>query len=331
MAAETVRQDPPSVRWIQGAMRWMAGHRARTLGGVAVLVLLIFGVQAVYTVDNGESAAVLRFGRLVDDAVTSGIHLRLPAGIERVDKARTGEVFRLEVQGDFVPELALLSADENLIDATLVVQYRIHRLGEYLFATEGAETLIGHTVRAALVETFAGLGVDELLTSAKAAIQNRVRTEAQKRLDLYRAGVTLVAINLQTVNPPFEAAAAFRAVSDSRAEAAQLVSQAEGEQEKSLRLARGEAGQILHQVEAEAQARVSEAAGAAERFEHLLVRSRQAPGQVRAELYAATMQRVLPRARLVILAPGEVPQIDVQLIQPPRAAKLPPPVAGEEP
>lgn len=306
--------DPPSVRAIRGLRRWLRG-RWLGLGLAAVGTWLLLALAAgVYTVDAGETAAVLRFGELVDGAVQPGLRVSLP-GVHEVIVARTGDVSRIEIAGDFTPELALVTGDENLIETTLVVQYRIKDLSDFLFATESPEELLRQAVRAALVSSFAATPVDEVLTSAKASIQNAVRHEAQERLDRYGSGLTVVAVNLQTVSPPREAAGAFRAVSDARAEAAQAIERAQGERDRALRLARGEAGKLLTESRAAADKRLQEARGAAERFQALLARAQKAPGQTRTELYNAMVQKVLPAARLVILAPGEAPRIEVNYLE----------------
>lgn len=331
MAAEpeAAPRIPPSVRWIRAGRLWLESHRRETLLAIVGLGLAWALLSGVYTVATDETAAVLRFGRLVDDAVAPGLHWRLPWGIDAVTKVRTGEVSRNEVQGDWAPEVALVSADENLIEATLVVQYRVSDLGAYLYGTEDPKQLIEQVVRAALVEAFATTRVDDVLTSAKAAVQTFVREHGQDQLDAYGVGLTLVSVNLQSVNPPAEAAEAFRAVSDARAESAQAVNRAEGERGRSLRLAGGEAGQLTSQSQAAAEGRQSQAKGAAERFESLLRQYRQAPGQARAEIYSEAMAKILPRARLILLAPGEKPRIDVQLIERQTQTRPGPPI--EEP
>lgn len=327
MAAEPAL--PPSVRWIQSARGWLESHRRQTALAVIGIAVVWAVASGIYTVATDETAAVLRFGRITDSAVAPGLHWRLPWGIDRVARVRTGEVFRDTVQGDWAPEVALVTADENLIETTLVVQYRVSDLGAYLYGTEDPKQLVEQAVRAALVEAFATTRVDDVLTSAKAAVQNFVRERGQDQLDAYGAGLTLVSVSLQAVNPPAEAAEAFRAVSDARAESAQAVNRAEGERGRSSRLAGGEAGQLLSGARAAAAARESQARGAAERFETLLRQYRQAPGQAKTEIYSEAMSKILPRAKLILLAPGEKPRIDVQLLE--RETQTLPPVPPGEP
>lgn len=307
--------DPPSVRLIHRLRDRLHGNAATV--ALAVLVLVVAGSMAggIYKVENGETAAVLRFGALVDEAVEPGLRFRWPWGMEDVVTTRTSEVARREIADDESGVMSLVTGDENLIDAELVVQYRIAGLRDYLFATEDPELLIDQVVRGALVEAFAGTPVDEVLTSAKAGIQNQVRTAAQGQLDRYGAGITLVAVGLQSVNPPREAAGAFRAVSDARAEAAKEINRAESERDRSQSLTRGEADRLLTEGRSATDARHRQAEGAADRFEALLVQARIAPRQTRGELYRRTLREVLPRTRIIVLAPGESPHVALQLME----------------
>ena len=303
-----------SVRLVWRVRDGLRSNRRRGLGMVLLALVGWLGVDAVYTVDNGESAAVLRFGALVDDTVEPGLRFRAPAGVDDVTKTRTGEVFRVQVEGDEPPRLDLVTGDENLIEVALTVQYRITRLGDYLFRTEDAETLVRQTIRADMVEAVAALGVDDVLTSAKTLVQQQVRERSQARRDDYDSGVTLVSVNLQAVDPPPEAEAAFRGVLDARAEAAETVSYARAEQDRALRLASGEAAQLLSAAEAEANMAVQIARGAAERFRELLVQKRRSPELARTDLFARTIREVLPRTRVIVLAPGELPELEVNLV-----------------
>lgn len=305
---------PPSVRWIRAARQLLDRHGRALLGAGALLLLVVVLSGGFYTVENGESAARLRFGALQGDTIGSGLHFRWPSGIETVVKAPTSEVSRLEIQGDDGPTLSLLTSDENLIDVQLVVQYRIDDLGPFLFATEEPARLLTQAVRGALVDVVASTPVDELLTSAKGEIQNRVRQQTQDRLDTYQNGLSLVSVSLQAIIPPREVSSAFRAVSDARAEAAKAMNSAQENRDRAIRLARGEAEKTLSEARAAADTRVQKASGAAERFRSLLRQVRLSPEQTRTELYFGALRTILPEARLIILAPGESPEIDVHLL-----------------
>ena len=326
MAAEPDLETPPSVALIRSAARWIGHHRyLAALGAAAAGLVLVFST-GVSVVATEETAAVTRFGELIDDRVGPGLHLWLPSGIDSVNKVKTGSVFRLQVRGDFVsllpsseagvqPLLELVTGDENIIETDVVVQYQVTKPGNFLFRVDDPTSLVAQTVRAALVRTVAAMQVDEVLTSGKALVQNTARAEAQAMLDRYKAGVSLLAVSLQSVNPPGEAVSAFHAVSDAKAQAAQAINQAEGNREQMLSNARGMASKAVQEATAQADARVQGARGATERFAQVLTRAKRTPEQTRTELYLNTIREVLPRARIVLLAPGAPPGINLNFME----------------
>jgi membrane protease subunit HflK len=127
----------------------------------------------------------------------------------------------------------------------------------------------------------------------------------------------LLAVNLQSANSPGEAVGAFHAVSDAKAQAAQAINEAEGNREQMLSNARGMASKTVQEAMAQADARVQQARGTTERFAKVLARARRTPEQTRTELYLNTMREVLPRARIVLLAPGKPPNIDLNFMEKP--------------
>jgi membrane protease subunit HflK len=198
----------------------------------------------------------------------------------------------------------------------VVVQYTISDLAAYLYQTDGPQGLVTQAVRAALVETVGTMAVDDVLTSGKAAIQQEVRQRAQHALDRYGVGLTLLGVNIQGVAPPVEAANAFRDVNDAKADAATSINVAESERERAMSLARGEATQLTEEATGRAAARAQQARGTAERFAALLVQRRQSPEQTLNDLYLHTAEKVLPRAKLVLLAPRQAPRIDLNMVEP---------------
>lgn len=307
---------PPSVRIIRAGTNFLAARRRMLAIAVVVGAAIVWLLSGLYQVGNGEQATIRRFGRLVDDTVSPGMHLALPRGVDVVRRGATAEILRLEVTGSGGQPLALVTGDENLVETTLVAQYKITGLGAYLFHVEDPARLLSAAVQAALAEVVATMPVDDLLTSGKAKVQIDVRHRAQQLLDTYGAGLALVAVSLQSVQPPGEAAGAFLQVSDSRSQAARLVNDAETARDSALARARGEAGRLLGEAESAATSRVLAARGAAERFSQVLAQARRSPGQTRTDLYRQMANKVLPRTRIVVLAPGQKPRVDINLVDP---------------
>jgi len=76
-----------------------------------------------------------------------------------------------------------------------------------------------------------------------------------------------------------------------------------------------QASQITQTATGRADARVQQARGDTDRFSQLLARQRIFPEQTSADLYLNAAKRILPRAKLVLLAPEQAPRIDRNVVQ----------------
>ena len=304
---------PPSERLLQNLAGFAVRRFRWILGGAAALLAVLWLLTGFYTVANGSLALILRFGGVEQEDIPPGLHFRFPDGIEREVIFPSGEVRRLEVTGTNETKLDVITGDENIVATSLVVQYRVTDVAGYLYGSDLPEDLVLQSVRAALLETAGAMLVDELLTTGKARIQNEVRARAQELLRDYGTGIALLAVTLQSIEPPTEAAAAFRAVQDARSESARTVSDGRMLADHMLSLTRAEASRMLEEATAESEGRVHAARGAADRFGSLLAEYRKAPDQTRQDLLQGKLAEVLPRTEIFILAPGDHPRLDLQL------------------
>ena len=93
---------------------------------VVILVLFIFwALSGIFIVDEGEQAAILRFGKYVE-TVGPGPHW-----IPRIISVKI--IQNVERVSDYSYSAQMLTKDENLVSVSLAVQYRIGDLHAYLF------------------------------------------------------------------------------------------------------------------------------------------------------------------------------------------------------
>jgi modulator of FtsH protease HflK len=293
------RQDqspPPTKRWTK---------RQVALGLLAVWVL-----SGVYLVAPDQQAVETLFGRVVAPRVMPGLHYALPWPVERVTKLKVRQLQRLVVGGDLAdgvlgrtPSLTsqFVTGDQNIINARVVVQYSVGVPADYLFQAQTPAQVVGAVVESEMARRLAHRGVDAVLTTEKAAIQDEVRAAAQKLLNEYRVGVALSTINIESVTPPPEAAEAFRDVASARADTARIVNDAEGYANDLIPKARGQAQQMMEEAEAYRQKKINEAAGDAARFEQIAAEYAKASQVTGQRLYLETMEQVLPRIKKLII------------------------------
>ena len=265
---------------------------------------------SVYLVAPDQQAVETRFGKVVSPRVMPGIHISLPWPIDRVTKLKVRQLQRLVVGGDATESVLgrsqplrsqFLTGDQNIVSMRVVVQYSVGVPADYLFRSEDVTRLTGAAVEAELARRIARHSVDAVLTTEKAAIQEEVRAAAQKRLNGYRAGVALSTVNIETVSPPPEAAEAFRDVASARADAARIMSEAQGYANDIVPRARGEAQQMLESAEGYKQRKVNEAQGDAARFEQVAAEYNRAAEVTGQRLYVEAMEEILPRIKKLIV------------------------------
>jgi membrane protease subunit HflK len=283
--------------------RWT---KRRAAAGIVVLWVL----SGVYLVAPDQQAVVTRFGRVVEPRVLPGLHYALPWPIDSVAKLKVQQLQRLVIGGD-LPDGVLgrtqplvsqfLTGDQNIINMRVVVQYSVGVPADYLFQAQDVDKAVGATVEAELARRIGHHGVDSILTTEKAAIQEQVRAAAQKRINDYRSGVLISTVNIESVTPPPEAADAFRDVASARADAVRIVNESHGYANDVVPKARGEAQQLLESAAAYKQRKINEAAGDAARFSAVAAEYEKAAMVTGERLYMETMEQVLPRIRKMIV------------------------------
>lgn len=304
------------------------------------ILLALYLLSGIYFIAPEQQAVVSRFGKVVAKGVTPGIHYHLPWPIESITKLKVLETKRLTV-GVEVPDLILgrraaenpvlyLTGDQNIITVQMAVQYAIKDPAAYLYRSLEVTQIIPLTVEAAFAMTIATEPVDNILTTGKAAIQNSTLRRARKNLDAYGSGVFVSAINIESVAPPAEVAAAFRDVASARADRDRIINEAHGYANDAIAKAQGEAEKLHSEAEGYRQQRINEAQGDAARFTKLLAEAGRAKEITERRLYLEAMEETLPRIKKVVIdSTGVKSLMDLGIIQAGPAQPTPPGIVAK--
>lgn len=283
-----------------------------------VPVLLIFWLlSGIYIVRPDEQAVVRRFGKAVR-ITEPGPHYRLPQPIERVDKVKVKKVRRIEIgfrtispgppaRYQFYPkESLMLTGDEQIIDAQIIVQYLVNEPEKFLFNVRNLETERGALMDAAEVALRQVVGqrpIDDVLIAEKLQVEIDIRELLQRIIDRYDSGIKIKEVKLQTVRPPKEVEKAFSDVVSAKEDKDRLVKEADGYREDILPKARGLAQSIIRGAEAYKAERIKRAQGDTDRFLALLKEYQKAKDVTRKRLYLETMEQILPGIRKFVIDP----------------------------
>jgi len=273
----------------------------------AALALWLF--TGTYMVGPDEIGVVRTFGEYTRVA-QSGLNYHFPYPIEQVNTPAVTEVKRIEIgfrtlrNGQYrsvEKESLMLTGDENIVDAEMIVQYKIKDPVKYLFRIVEPELTVREAAEASLRTVVGRNKIDETLTTGKFKIQEETKIQLQLILDKYNSGIHVVAVQLQDVSPPKEVIGAFKDVASAKEDKNRMVNQAEGYRNNVIPKARGEAEAMIRDAEGFKQARIKRSEGDAAKFTTILKEYRKAKSITQKRLYLETMERVLPNIEKIII------------------------------
>ncbi len=292
------------------------GLGAAGIGLVGALALGIWALSGVFTVQTNEMALKTVFGKYISK-VGSGLNYNWPYPVGGVIKlpvtdrktTSVGFSFRIDPRTgnqatlDVAEESLMLTGDENIADVKFVVIWQIDRLKpeDFAFNVRRPELTIKAVAESAMREVVGRTQIQRILTAERKVIEPAVQELIQKVLNEYRAGVEIIQVQLQSVDPPEQVIAAFRDVTAAQQDQDRLRNEAEAYANKVVPEARGGAARITQEAEAYREQTVAEAKGQASRFSQVYEEYRKAPDVTRERLYLETMERVLGGMNKVIL------------------------------
>ncbi len=278
------------------------------VAGVVILVALYVLFSTFYSIRADEVGVILRFGKYVR-TTQPGLHLKLPFGIEKLNRVRIKHIFTEEfgyrtlrpgvrteyARGEFLDESLMLTGDLNTAVVEWIVQYRVKNPVDYLFEVRNIGNTIRNASEFAMREIVGDRSVTEVLTIGRIEIGTEVEKTMQQVLDSYQAGIHIVTVKLQDVNPPDPVKPSFNEVNEAKQERERLINEAWQEYNKTIPQTIGEAERTIRTAEGYSLNRVNRANGDAQKFISIWQEYSRAKDVTRRRLYLEMMMDVLPK------------------------------------
>ena len=311
--------------------------------GVLVLVAVAIGLwllSGFYTVGPNQVGLNLVWGRYVGKT-SPGLNYNWPTPIGGVDKLNVTDRNAFNVgfttRPDYsrpnaletvdVPEESLmLTGDENIADVKFVVFWQIDpsHPEDYAFNVADPKETVKAVAESAMREIVGRSQIQKLLTAERKVIEPAAQQLMQKILTSYHAGVLVLQVQLQSVDPPDEVIASFRDVTAAQQDEARFRNQGEAYANTKVPEARGQAAAIVQAAEGYRTQTVAQAKGEASRFDQVYAQYKNAPAVTRERIYLETMEKVLGRAQKVVIddpqGKGVVPYLPLPEIAKPQAS-----------
>ncbi len=279
--------------------------------GKAILpIVAILGLgwvsTGIYILPEGSHGVELTFGKYSETATQAGFNLRKPFPIGSVDKIDVESIKTLSVGStNGNSEGQMLTSDENIVEISLSVQYKISDANAYLFNVNNPDKVLKEALISSIREVVGASNVDYVLTDGRAEWPAKVQGNLIKTLKGFNVGLDILRVELRNAEAPKEVQAAFADAVKAREDAQRYKLQAEAYRNTKIPLARGNAKEITEQAEAYKSSVISKATGEANRFNNILTTYKLAPKVTRDRMYLDTLQSVYSNVNNVVVATGE--------------------------
>ncbi|HTV34690.1 MAG TPA: FtsH protease activity modulator HflK [Methylocella sp.] len=303
-------------QWMPGSG---GGFGARSLIGLLLIGTIVWLLSGFYTVGPNEVGLNRIFGRYTGKT-GPGLNYNLPLPIGSVEKLpvtdrntiNIGFGVRPEARGpgqaqiDLPEESLMLTGDENIADVKFVVIWQIDPVHpeDYAFNIANQRETVKAVAESAMREVIGRGQIQRILTADRPKIEADVQALMQGVLNWYKAGILVLQVQLQSVDPPEQVIAAFKDVTAAQQDQNRLRNEAEAYANRVVPEARGKAAAIVQEAEGYKVQSVAQATGQVSRFNQIYAQYKKAPEVTRERLYLETMERVLGGMNKVILDQG---------------------------
>jgi modulator of FtsH protease HflK len=271
------------------------------IGVIALGALLLWLASGVFIIQEGQTAAVLRFGELDRTRDQAGITWRMPFPIEAHEVINTQQLRTVEVGYRQVPknklerESQMLTMDQSIVDMQVAIQYRISDAKAFFFNNNisgNPEELARQAAEAAMREIVGRRTIDQVLYEEKEGVAKDARILMQKLVDRYGAGITVIDVTVQQAQPPEKVQAAFEDANKAAQDKENFINEGRSYANDVIPRARGAAARLMQEADGYKEGLVATATGDGARFNSILTEYSKAPQVTRERMYLETMQSI---------------------------------------
>ena len=284
-------------------------------------VMIVFGLTCYYTVDDKQQAVVTTFGK-VTDITDAGVHLKLPFGIQQVDKVDVNVYQKITLGYNPVGsgytvddrESAMITGDYNIVNVDFFVEYKISDPVQYLYSSNDPESILRNLVQSQVRNVVGSSTVDSVLTDGKENIQMQVRTLVTDILSQYDIGLSLVDVKIQDAEPPTqEVIEAFKNVETAKQQAETVINDAKAYKNAQLPQAQAKADKLIQNAQYLKEKRINEATEQVAMFNAMYQEYALNPQVTKSRMYYEAISQIMPGVKLY---PNTSGSSDVQMLLP---------------
>ncbi len=272
---------------------------------VILVVLIAAGFSSFYIVDETEEAVITRFGRYYE-TIGSGLHFKLPFGIDKAYKVPVkivqteqfgfktiNEGRQNEYKNNITAESTMLTGDLNIVDVEWIIQYKIVDPKQWLFGVYEKKSTIRDISRSVINTLVGDRPILDVMGSERSNIETLALDMMNENFDSLGLGISVSAVRLQNIVPPSGVQDAFEDVNKATQDMNRFINEGKEAYNKEIPLAQGESDRQIQIAEGYAAERVNKAKGDVARFNSVYEEYKKSPRVTRERLYLETMEEVM--------------------------------------
>jgi membrane protease subunit HflK len=236
----------------------------------------------------------LRFGKF-SEITGPGLNWRLPWPID------TRYPVNIERIDSYTDQTRMLTADENLVDINLAVQYRRADPRQYVFEVNDPDTTLQEVSESAIREIVGRSELQHVLEAGRQDIAARTKDLIQRTLAQLETGFEVTSVNLQGVAVPEQVAPAQQDAIKAGNDKERATVEAQTYARDILPRAQGAAVRQVQDAQAYRAQKIADSDGETQRFLKLLAEYERAPGVTRQRLYLETVEQVLASSKKIVI------------------------------
>jgi membrane protease subunit HflK len=286
---------------------------------ILVILAALLAYFSVYKVDAHERAVVMRFGKLREPVVGSGLHYRIPL-VDEVVKVNV-QLHRLRLpfgtergrpRNAQEEETLMLTGDLNAAAVEWTIQWQVTEPEKFAFRfyqpddPQYAETVIQTVAQTVMNRLVGDYSIDEVLTLKTDELEQEALGGTRAMLARYDFGVKVRDLQMQRVRPPGKVRPAFEQVNASIQKREQLEYEGKKERNSLVPQAEAEKDKLVREAEGYRDRRLAEAKGEIDALMAKYEEYKKAPEETRQRLYLEAMEEILAAVESKVIIDSEL-------------------------
>ncbi len=273
---------------------------------VVAIVVVVWLFSGSFIVQEGQQSVVTTFGRY-SHTVDAGWGWHWPYPIQSQETINFTQQRTVEIGGPNISsatglrDSGMLTQDENIVDIRFNVKYVLKNARDFLYENDRPDTSVVQAAESAVREIVGGSPIDSVLYEQRNDLARKLMTSIQSQLDRLKAGILIVSVNVESVQPPEQVASAFNDVVTAGVDRDRLKNEGQAYASNVIPKAQGDAARLREDALGYKARVVGAAEGDSDRFKAIYAEYQKAPAVTRDRMYIDTMTEVFSNVTKVLV------------------------------